>query len=306
MTEQTAATEAWNAPPELQQFLDSLWLEAGLSSNTVNAYRADLQQFGRWLHTRRQSLLYVQQADFAAYAAVTTAAGIKPRSAARRLSSFKRFYRWLLRECYRSDDPTANIASPKLGRKLPVTLSEAEVEALLNAPDVQSTEGLRDRCMLELLYATGLRVSELVNLRLAQLSLQQEIVQIVGKGNKERLVPMGEEAVAWLERWLADGREALLAGRVSDYLFPTRRSLCMTREAFWHAIKRHSQTAGINKKISPHSLRHAFATHLLNHGADLRVVQLLLGHSDLSTTQIYTHVASERLQRLHAEHHPRG
>lgn len=228
------------------------------------------------------------------------------RSTARRLSSLRRFYRWLLREGRIGSDPTINIQPPRLGRPLPDSLTETDINNLLAAPNLKHPEGLRDKTMLEVLYATGLRVSELVNLRLDELNLRNELVRVMGKGNKERLVPLGEHAVNWLTQYLREARADILKGRLSDYVFPSRRRDKMTREAFWHAIKRHAQTAGIQRHLSPHTLRHAFATHLLDHGADLRVVQLLLGHSDLSTTQIYTHVARQRLKDLHAAHHPRG
>lgn len=291
----------------IERFTDALWLEHGLSANTLSAYGADLSGFAAWLAANAGRVLQrAQREHLLEYLAVRARAGAKPRSTARLLSSLRRFYRFLVREGVLEQDPSARIDAPRLGRPLPKSLTEAEVEALLAAPEVDSAEGLRDRTMLELLYASGLRVSELVQLQVSQLNLRQGVVRVIGKGNKERLVPLGDEAGAWLERYLAQGRAQFPPARNSDFLFPTRRSEAMTRQTFWHLIKRHARNAGIHKPLSPHTLRHAFATHLLNHGADLRVVQLLLGHSDLSTTQIYTHVARERLKELHARHHPRG
>ena len=291
----------------IERFLDALWLERGLSENTLSAYRGDLLGFARWLRRRDASdIERARREDLLDYLAQRAQAGCRPRSSARLLSSLRRFYRYLIREGHLQEDPSARIDAPALGRPLPKTLTEEEVEALLSAPNADTTLGLRDRAMLEVLYATGLRVSELVSLPLAQVSLQQGLVRVRGKGDKERLVPLGEEAVVWLEGFLAGTRTDLLRGQPSDALFPTRRGGPMTRQAFWQLIKRYARAAGIGKPLSPHTLRHAFATHLLNHGADLRVVQLLLGHSSLSTTQIYTHVARERLKALHARHHPRG
>jgi integrase/recombinase XerD len=291
----------------IERFTDALWLERGLSRNTLAAYQSDLGKLADWLREQKgRGLLQAQRADLLLYLAELTQAGRKPRSAARLLSCLRQFYQYCLREGWLKADPSARIDAPRIGRPLPKSLSEAEVEALLEAPDLDDPEGLRDRSMFELLYATGLRVSELVGLRPEQVSLSQGVIRVVGKGGKERLVPMGDEAQSWLERFNREGRTALLGARLCQQLFPTRRGQGMTRQAFWYRVKKHAQTAGIDKAISPHTLRHAFATHLLNHGADLRVVQLLLGHSDLSTTQIYTHVARERLQQLHASHHPRG
>lgn len=293
--------------PLIEQFLDAIWMERGLSENTLAAYRNDLNGFARWLASQQQSdLTAVGRDDVQTYLALRVAAKASPRSTARLLSTLRRFYAWLRRENRISADPTALIEAPKLGRPLPKTLTELEVEALLDAPDTQTPLGMRDRTMLEVLYASGLRVSELVSLKLMQLNLQQGVIRVTGKGNKERLVPMGDEAMSWLQRYLQDVRLALLNGQTRDALFVTQRREAMTRQAFWYMIKRHAQSAGIGKALSPHTLRHAFATHLLNHGADLRVVQMLLGHSDLSTTQIYTHVARARLKDLHARHHPRG
>jgi len=291
----------------IERFADALWLERGLSANTLQAYQTDLRHAARWLHAQRGShLLAAARADLLVYLGELAMAGMSARTSARRLSTLRQFYRLALREGWVEADPTAQIDAPRLGRPLPKSLSEAEVEALLAAPDTGSAEGLRDRAMLELLYATGLRVSELVGLGLEQISLNQGVVRVTGKGGKERLVPLGDEAAAWITRYLQSARPELLERAASEALFVTRRGGAMTRQAFWYRIRKHAVTAGIHKHLSPHTLRHAFATHLVNHGADLRVVQLLLGHSDLSTTQIYTHVARERLQSLHATHHPRG
>ncbi len=291
----------------IEQFADALWMERGLSRNTLDSYQSDLRLFSRWLQEKgRPPLLQAGREDLLAFLAQRTLDGHKPRSSARLLSCLRQFYSHALREGHIQADPSALVDAPKLGRPLPKSLSEAEVEALLQAPDLETAEGFRDRAMLELLYATGLRVSELVGLRLEQVNLNQGVVRIFGKGSKERLVPMGEEAIDWLQRFLAGPRSRLLGVRQSPELFPTRRGHGMTRQAFWYRIKKYAQAAGIVHPLSPHTLRHAFATHLLNHGADLRVVQMLLGHSDLSTTQIYTHVARERLKELHGQHHPRG
>lgn len=291
----------------INTFLDALWMERGLSENTLAAYRNDLSGFANWLITSRdKALLKVGQDDVLSYLTHRLEQHRSPRSTARFLSCIRRFYAYLLREKRLQQDPTALIEAPKLGRSLPKTLSEAEVEALLAAPDIHTTLGMRDRAMLEVLYATGLRVSELVSLKLGQLNLRQGVIRVTGKGNKDRLVPLGEEAQQWLDNYLTASRNDLLAGQHSDVLFPSNRRRSMTRQTFWHAIRRYARVAAIDKPLSPHTLRHAFATHLLNHGADLRVVQMLLGHSDLSTTQIYTHVARARLKDLHAAHHPRG
>lgn len=290
----------------LERFLDALWMERGLSENTLAAYRRDLEGLGQWLAARGDSLGAASRSLLLDYLQARNAQGAKPRTAARFRSTLRRFYRYLVREKLREDDPSARIDAPHLGRPLPDTLTEAEVEALLAAPNPDDVLGLRDRAMLEVLYATGLRVSELVGLTLPQVSLTQGLVRVMGKGSKERLVPLGEEAVAWIDRYLVHGRPALMGCRPSEALFVSRRGDAMTRQTFWHLIKRHARSAGIAKQLSPHTLRHAFATHLLNHGADLRVVQMLLGHSSLSTTQIYTHVARERLKTLHRMHHPRG
>ncbi|HMM77409.1 MAG TPA: site-specific tyrosine recombinase XerD [Gammaproteobacteria bacterium] len=288
----------------IQRFLDHLWVEFGLSDNTLVAYRADLAHFRRFLLFRGQALAAAAEADLYAYLA--DCARASSRTTARRLSALRRFYRYLLRERGISADPTASIDGPRIGRPLPHSLSEADVDALLAAPDVSMPLGLRDRTMLELLYATGLRVSELVGMRSGDLNLAQGVVRIVGKGDKERLVPVGEVALDWLSRWFDAGRPVVLHGQLTDAVFPTARGEAMTRQAFWQIIKKHGLRAGIAGTLSPHTLRHAFATHLLNRGADLRVVQLLLGHADISTTQIYTHLAKERLKALHATHHPRA
>lgn len=292
--------------PLIDRFLDALWLERGLSDNTRDAYRSDIALFNGWLGERGVSLLTAERAIILDHLAWRLASGYKARSTARLLSGLRGFYRFLLREGAISSDPTLQVELPQLGRPLPKALSEADVEALLAAPDLGDPLGMRDRAMLELLYATGLRVTELVSLRLEQINTRQGVLRTFGKGNKERLVPLGEEALHWLLRYMGNDRDSLLGGKPSDVVFPSRRGDMMTRQTFWHRIKLHAQQAGIAVSISPHTLRHAFATHLLNHGAGLRVVQMLLGHSDLSTTQIYTHVARARLQALHAQHHPRG
>lgn len=296
-------------PNDLQhidRFLEQLWLHDGLSDNTRASYRTDLQQYAAWLGKQQLDLLSAGRSELLDYLAWRMERGYKASSTARLLSVVRRFYAQLLEHGDIAEDPSALIEMPKVGRSLPDTLTEADVEALLAAPDIDEPLGLRDRCMLEVLYASGLRVSELVGLALDEVSVRQGVVRVMGKGSKERLVPLGEQALDWLERYLLQGRPLLLGVQACDVVFPSRRGQQMTRQAFWHRIKQHAQTAGIIKPLSPHTLRHAFATHLLNHGADLRVVQMLLGHSDLSTTQIYTHVAQARLQALHAEHHPRG
>lgn len=290
----------------VNQFIDTLWLEHGLAANTLSAYRRDVDAFARWLAARGESLSNADRASVRLYIAHCMDHGARPRTSARLLSALRRFFGFLLREGAIAEDPTALIDAPRLPRSLPKSLSEAEVEKLLAAPNVDQALGLRDRTMLEVLYATGLRVSELVGLHMNELSATQGVVRVVGKGNKERLVPLGEEALYWLGRYLREARPELVAGRSTDALFPTRRGAAMTRQAFWHSLKRYARIAGLRRAPSPHTLRHAFATHLLNHGADLRAVQMLLGHADLSTTQIYTQVARVRLKELHARHHPRG
>lgn len=292
--------------PLIDEYLDSLWLEKGLSQHSRVAYRSDLEQLHHWLQDSGVSLEHAGREVLLDHLSWRLQAGYQARSTARFLSALRGFYRYLLRQGRITEDPTLQVAMPKIGRPLPKSLSEADVEALLAAPDIAEPLGLRDRCMLEVLYACGLRVSELVSLTLEQLNPRQGVLRVFGKGSKERLVPLGEEALLWLERYLQEGRPLLLKGAPSDVLFPSLRGEQMTRQTFWHRIKLHARTAMIQAPLSPHTLRHAFATHLLNHGADLRVVQMLLGHSDLSTTQIYTHVAKARLQALHAQHHPRG
>ena len=300
-------TRTASSQPLIERHLDALWVEKGLSDNTLAAYRRDLTALAGWLQSQPAGdLRRARRADIQGWLGVLLQRGRSPRSVARSLSCLRGFYRHLLRDGAIDEDPTLDLDSPRLGRPLPKSLSETEVEKLLDAPDTDDVLGFRDRCMLELLYACGLRVSELVQLTVADLSLNQGVVRLTGKGGKERIVPVGEEALHWLRRYLAGPRDDLLAGRHSDVLFPSRRGRAMTRQTFWHRIKQHALRAGIDRAPSPHVLRHAFATHLLNHGADLRVVQMLLGHSDLSTTQIYTHVARERLRSLHERHHPRG
>ncbi|HJP39822.1 MAG: site-specific tyrosine recombinase XerD [Gammaproteobacteria bacterium] len=296
-----------NAPEAIiDKFLDTIWMERGLSVNTLGAYRADLMVLKRWLAKKDISLIFATRADLLAFIAWRTGEGAKPRSTARQLSSFRRFYRFLLRESVIGEDPTLKIDMPKIGRSLPRSLSEDEVKALLDAPDTHDPLGHRDRTMLEVLYATGLRVTELINLKQGEINLNQGVLRVSGKGDRDRLIPIGDEAQEWLREFLGGSRIEILLERHTDYLFPTRRGDRMTRQAFWHIIKRYTKKAGIKGKLSPHTLRHAFATHLLNNGADLRVVQMLLGHSDLSTTQIYTHVARARMKDLHSQHHPRA
>lgn len=290
----------------IQRFLDAAWAEQGLARRSLEAYRRDLEQLARWRDGAGGGLEGADRQALFDYLAWRARQGYHPRSNARLRASLRAFYGHLVRSGARADDPAALLDPPRVPRPLPKALTESEVDALLAAPDTATPEGLRDRAMLELMYAAGLRVSELVGLPANAVNLRQGVVRVLGKGGKERLVPLGEEAVHWLERYLREGRAALLAGRPSDVLFPSRLGEQMTRQTFWHRIKRHARGAGIAKHLSPHTLRHAFATHLLNHGADLRSVQMLLGHSDLSTTQIYTHVARARLQELHARHHPRG
>jgi integrase/recombinase XerD len=293
--------------PEIERYIDAMWMEKGLSDNTLSSYRRDLRQFNEWLgKNTKGTVLRADKADLQAYLGARLRQGQSQRSTARFMSCVRGFYRYLLREGRVNVDPTLDVDSPKLGRPLPKSLSEREVEKLLDAPDLEDPLEFRDRTMLELLYACGLRVSELTGLQLVQVSMNQGVVRVFGKGSKERLVPMGEEALLWLQRYLAGPRADLLKGVPCDVVFPSRRGRQMTRQTFWYRIKIYAQRAEINKALSPHTLRHAFATHLLNHGADLRVVQMLLGHSDLATTQIYTHVAKQRMQELHARHHPRG
>lgn len=292
-------------PSELDTFIDHLWLEDGLSKNTLESYRTDLSQFSTWLTSQQKYLLHAKQADIQHYLAFKFPSS-KPRSIGRLIASMRRFYRYNLRENLIQTDPTLQIESPKLPRSLPKSLNEEEVTDLLNAPDINEPIGMRDRAMLELLYASGLRVSELVTVKVNEVSTQDGVVRVTGKGSKTRLVPMGQEAASWIDKYLKYARPDILQKKLCDALFVTNRADMMSRQAFWYLIKRYALMAGINKPMSPHVLRHAFATHLLNHGADLRVVQMLLGHSDISTTQIYTHVARERLKQLHSVHHPRG
>lgn len=290
----------------IERFLDALWMEKGSSANTLLAYRSDLESFAGWLHGRGTGLAAVDRALLLEYLAYGLRGKRSTRSAARLLSCLRGFFRHLLREGVITVDPTLRVPGPRAPRALPGTLSEDDVERLLAAPDTATAIGLRDRAMLELLYACGLRISELVMLELSGLSLVQGVVRVIGKGSRERLVPVGEEALLWVGRYLREARPELPGASGSAVLFPGRGGRALTRQTFWHRIRHHAVAAGITRVVSPHTLRHAFATHLLNHGADLRVVQMLLGHSDLSTTQIYTHVARERLKQLHAAHHPRG
>lgn len=296
------------AEPLLDAFCDTLWLEDGLARNTIESYRRDLTLLARWLERRGGALESATEADLHGFFASRHRGGASHRvsSDARMLSTLKRFYRYAVRERRIASDPTLKLDAPKRAPRFPKTLSEAEVEALLAAPDLAAPLGLRDRAMLEVLYASGLRVSELVSLRTFEVDLSAGVLRVMGKGSKERLVPLGDEAVHWLQRYQREARARLLKHTASDALFVTARAAAMTRQAFWHNIKRYGARAIPGKNLSPHVLRHAFATHLINHGADLRAVQMLLGHADISTTQIYTHVARERLKRLHAEHHPRG
>jgi len=289
-----------------ERYLDSLWLEKGLSKNTLASYRNDLNQLAEWSAKNNKSLESIAKEDIQTFLAARFEKHISARSSARFLSCIRGFFIFLLRENIIKEDPSALIDNPKLGRPLPKSLSEAEVELLLAAPDVTCALGLRDRTMLEVIYACGLRVSELVGLEISMVNLRQGVVRVTGKGSKERLVPLGSEAMHWIQRYLEAGRPELMKQAQGHILFPSNRGQPMTRQTFWHRLKEYAIKSGINKPLSPHTLRHAFATHLLNHGADLRVVQLLLGHSDLSTTQIYTHIAQERMKSLHQQHHPRG
>ena len=290
----------------IDQFIDHLWLEDGLSKNTLNSYRFDLSIFVSWLaETKKIELLDVSELEIQEFLAFKFPTS-KSRSISRLLATLRRFFRFLLRENKIKEDPTLKIQTPKIPKSLPKSLSEDEVEGLLEAPDIKTDVGMRDRSMLELLYACGLRVSELVGIQLTEVILSDGVIRVTGKGSKTRLVPMGEEAVDWIKKYLVESRQNILNKQTSKFLFVTNRGGEMTRQAFWYLIKKYALMANIDKPMSPHILRHAFATHLINHGADLRVVQMLLGHSDISTTQIYTHVARERLKKLHPEHHPRG
>ncbi|MGB0895497.1 MAG: site-specific tyrosine recombinase XerD [Parashewanella sp.] len=299
-------TKKYQPDPLIDAFLDSLWSIEGLSDNTLSAYRTDLRHLDKYLQKKRQQLISATKNDLIDFISARFDNGAASSTRARMLSSLRRFYQYLLIKKQVNEDPSALLVSPKLPKKLPASLSESEIDALLAAPDDEVAIEARDKCMLELLYATGLRVTELVSLTIEQLSLHQGVVRVIGKGGKERLVPLGEIAVEQIEHYLTFTRNDLLPKGQSDVLFPSQRGSQMTRQTFWHRIKQYAIRAGIQSELSPHTLRHAFATHLLNHGADLRVVQLLLGHSDLSTTQIYTHVANARLQELHEKHHPRG
>jgi integrase/recombinase XerD len=301
-----AAAKPVAADPLIDAFVSALWVEDGLAANTLAAYRRDLSLFAQWLATTDgATLVQVNEEQLRRYA-VDRHAATRATTANRRLAVFRRFYRWALRERHLSADPTLRLGSARQPLRVPKTLSEAQVDALLSAPDDTTPLGLRDRCMLELMYASGLRVSELVALPSVQLSLADGVLRVTGKGAKERLVPFGDEASAWIERYAREGRAEILAGQQSPALFVTARGGPMTRQMFWILVKKYARQAGITAPLSPHTLRHAFATHLLNHGADLRAVQMLLGHADISTTTIYTHVARERLKALHAKHHPRG
>lgn len=290
----------------IDRFIDSLWLQSGLSENTLAAYRQDLKCCQNFLKTNNSNLEKAEQTDLRAFQKERKHAGTQAKTAARQLSTLRRFYRYLVQEGQRKDDPTETIDSPKIGRPLPKSLSEEQVNRLLEGPDVTGAYGLRDRAMMELLYATGLRVSELIGLRISQINLDAGVVRVMGKGSKERLVPMGESAQEWITRYLKEARPELTEAQKTDEVFLSSRGRAMSRQAFWYLIKRYAAKVGIHKNLSPHTVRHAFATHLLNHGADLRVVQMLLGHADLSTTQIYTEVARARLKALHQKHHPRG
>lgn len=293
--------------PVIERFLDSLWAERGLSDNSLQSYRHDLLHLQKSLGGRGKRLAEAAREDLLAVLAAEIQQGKSPRSLSRYLSAYRQFFRWLVREGKISSDPVALIESPKTGRGLPKALTEAQVESLLAAPDTDTSLGLRDKAMLELMYATGLRVSELVGLQLSNINLNQGVVRVMGKGQKERLVPIGDEAYESLKSYLSASRPSLLQGQQTDSVFVTTRKSGMTRQAFWYMVRRYADQCGIARnRLSPHTLRHSFATHLLNHGADLRVVQLLLGHSDLSTTQIYTHIAREGLKRMHEAHHPRG
>ena len=289
----------------IDSFIDSIWLEKGLSKNTLSSYRLDISAFDNWLGSR--SLEEVDKAILLDYLSFRLKRGYSSRSTARSLSSLRAFYSFLVKTSIVRNNPTSKIDSPKLGHSLPKVLSEKDIDKLIHSPDTKEPLGLRDRAMLELLYSSGLRVSELIKLEIINLNLRQGVVRIMGKGEKERLVPIGEEAMEWINKYLNSSREVLLGKESKDqHLFVTKRGKGMTRQAFWYRIKKYALRSGIDKSLSPHTLRHAFATHLLNHGADLRTVQLLLGHTSLSTTQIYTEVAKERMKSLHSQHHPRG
>ncbi|MET4161994.1 site-specific tyrosine recombinase XerD [Marinobacterium iners] len=302
----TAVTVAAEDEQQIDLWLDSLWLEKGLSDNSIASYRRDLRQYAHWLSRRGEHLLQAGRNSLQQYLNWRLQQQLRSSSTSRLLSCLRGFYRYQLREARIVEDPTLNLDNPRMGRPLPKTLTEQDVESLLAAPDVSEPLGLRDRTMLELLYATGLRVTELISLQLEQINSRLGVIRVVGKGDKERLVPVGDEALHWVGRYLDQARPLLTDNPREETLFVSRRGQAMTRQTFWYRVRRYAIESGIDKPLSPHVLRHAFATHLLNHGADLRVVQMLLGHSDLSTTQIYTHVASHRLQQLHQAHHPRG
>lgn len=302
----TAVTVAAEDEQQIDLWLDSLWLEKGLSDNSIASYRRDLRQYAYWLGSRGEHLLQAGRNSLQQYLNWRLQQRLRSSSTSRLLSCLRGFYRYQLREARIVEDPTLNLDNPRMGRPLPKTLTEQDVESLLAAPDVSEPLGLRDRTMLELLYATGLRVTELISLQLEQINSRLGVIRVVGKGDKERLVPVGDEALHWVGRYLDQARPLLTDNPREETLFVSRRGQAMTRQTFWYRVRRYAIESGIDKPLSPHVLRHAFATHLLNHGADLRVVQMLLGHSDLSTTQIYTHVASHRLQQLHQAHHPRG
>ncbi len=288
----------------VDQFVDDLWLQRGLSKNTLSAYSRDLRILQTWL--KPLTLLQASNADLARYLSERHVKGYQARSSARLISCMRGFYRYALKQNLLQSDPSSNLEHPKLGRKLPIMLSEADVETLMDAPDVETALGLRDKAMLELLYATGLRITELIGLTMTSINMRQGVVRVVGKGGRERLVPIGEESLRHLVKYLQDARSEFTRDSSTDVMFPSRRGIQMARQTFWYAVKRYAQKSGISDKISPHTLRHAFATHLINHGADLRAVQLMLGHADLSTTQIYTHIAQARLKALHHTHHPRA
>jgi integrase/recombinase XerD len=293
--------------PDIDRFIDSLWSQKGLAELTLNAYQQDLRQFSRWLDGRGSRLIEADQASIQGYLAERFNDGASARSNARLLSTLKQYYRHLIRNGERQDNPTALISAPRIHRSLPQSMAESDIEKLLQAPDLETAYGMRDRCMLELMYSSGLRVSELVGLQMNQVNANLGLVRLVGKGNKERVVPVGEEALHWLSRYLKQARPDLQKARAaSDALFLSSRGSAITRQAFWQNIKKHLLNAGIKTVFSPHSLRHAFATHLLNHGADLRTVQMLLFFNDPATTEIYTHIAQHRLASIHAEHHPRS
>lgn len=291
---------------EVDNFLEAFWAERGAASNTLDAYRRDLGALERFLGTRDSSLLAVDRSDILSFLARRIGAHASERSISRALSAFRQFYRWARREGLVRDDPTAQIQFPRQRRGLPAVITEREVEALIKAPDTDTPLGTRDRAVVELFYATGMRVSELAGLKCHEINFRQGALRVCGKGGKERVVPIGETALGWTKRWLEEGRPQLLKGRICDFVFVTARGGGFTRQGLWHVIRRHARAAGIRQAISPHTLRHAFATHLLDHGADLRIVQLLLGHSDLATTQIYTHLARARLREMYEKHHPRG